>query len=206
MVIRIYVEGGAKNKALDSKCRKAFKKFIGKAGFADDMSMPRVFPCGSRNEAFSDFKTALSNKESDEYPILLIDSEAPIGGTENPWDFLKNKKRDNWKKPRGADDENVHFMVQCMESWFYADKTTLKKYFGKDFKESALSKIRKIEDIPKKAVFSGLKKATKDTQKGEYDKGSHSFGILELIDPEKVKKASPYAEKFFKVLERKTAL
>ncbi|MFA6448897.1 MAG: DUF4276 family protein [bacterium] len=202
MVIRIYVEGGADNKALDSKCRKAFSEFIEKAGFAG--KMPSISPCGSRNEALSDFKTALSNKEPDEYPILLVDSEAPIADTEKPWVFLK--KRDNWKKPRGAEDENTHFMVQCMESWFFADKAALKKYYGKDFKDKALSKQKNIEVISKKDVAGGLKKATKDTQKGEYDKGAHSFGILELIDPEKVKKASPYAARFFEVLELKTVL
>lgn len=201
MVIRIYVEGGAKNKAIDIKCRRAFSKFIERAGFAD--KMPRVLPCGSRNEAFDDFKTALSNKEPDEFPILLVDSEAPITDKEKPWAFLK--KRDNWTRPRGADGENTHFMVQLMESWFFADKANLKKYYGKGFKEKALSKNKTIEDIPKRDILSGLKKATKDTQKGKYDKGAHSFGILELIEPEKVKKASPYARRFFEVLELKTA-
>ena len=51
--------------------------------------------------------------------------------------------------------------------------------------------------------FTGLQRATKDCQKGEYDKGQHSFQILARIDPAKVRMASSiHAERFLQVLDR----
>jgi hypothetical protein len=48
-----------------------------------------------------------------------------------------------------------------------------------------------------------MKQATKDCQKGEYSKGQHSFQILALIDPAKVRAASPkHAGRLLDVLDR----
>jgi len=55
-------------------------------------------------------------------------------------------------------------------------------------------------DISKNDIYRGLSRATKETRKGEYRKGKHSFEILALIDPEKVILASPYAKYFLKAL------
>ena len=38
------------------------------------------------------------------------------------------------------------------------------------------------------------------TRKGRYDKGSHSFEIIAMIDPQKVTDASPYAKRFIETL------
>lgn len=200
MVIRIYVEGGGDNKALKTECRKAFSKFIENAGF--DGRMPRVSACGSRNEAYSDFRTAVANKESDEFPMLLVDSEDPVDAGANKWNYLKT--RDKWTKPKGTNEDSVHLMVQCMESWFLADKEKLEEYFGKDFKVRSLPKNKNIEQILKKDVYDGLNSASKSTQKGAYDKGSHSFSILETISLQRVRDVSPYANSFFETLDRKT--
>jgi hypothetical protein len=91
-------------------------------------------------------------------------------------------------------------MVQTMEAWFHADKECLKKYYGQYFTESALSARANLEDIPKSDLFDGLKRATRNCSKGEYSKGQHSFDILALIDPSKVRSASPHAERLLKAL------
>ena len=40
--------------------------------------MPAIKACGSRHAAYGDFKTALRTAAADEYPVLLVDSEAPV--------------------------------------------------------------------------------------------------------------------------------
>jgi hypothetical protein len=90
--------------------------------------------------------------------------------------------------------------VQTIEAWFHADKATLRQYYGGSFKESALNGRTNVEEILKADLFDGLKRATKDCQKGEYSKGQHSFQILARIDPSKVRAASPHAERLLTTL------
>lgn len=87
-------------------------------------------------------------------------------------------------------------MVQCMESWFFADKESIAEFFGQNFNRNALRQNPNIETITKDDLFRDLKSATCNTQKGEYRKGNHSFELLARIDPQKVLEASPYAERF----------
>jgi hypothetical protein len=93
-------------------------------------------------------------------------------------------------------------MVQAMEAWFHADKDALEAFYVRDFRKSALTQRADVEKISKKDLFDGLKRATKDCQKGEYSKGDHSFKILALVDPAKVRDASGYAERLLGHLDR----
>ena len=52
----IYVEGGGRG-ALRDACRQAFSAFLCKAGL--ESRMPRIYACGSRYDAYEDFKIAL---------------------------------------------------------------------------------------------------------------------------------------------------
>jgi hypothetical protein len=92
-------------------------------------------------------------------------------------------------------------MVQAMEAWFHADKDALGEYYGQGFRLAGLSQRPDVENIPKADLFAGLQRATKDCKKGEYSKGEHSFQILAQIDPAKVRAASPFADRFLRVLE-----
>lgn len=189
---KIYVEGGGDNKKTRSACRKGFISFVERAGLQG--KMPKVIPCGDRGNAYIKFKTAC---ELDEFAMLLLDAEGSITA-EQPWDHLS--KQDTWPRPEGATSEQCHLMVQVMESWFLADKKTLREYYRKGFNINALPKNPNIENIPKEDVIKGLNNATKNTQKGKYNKGSHSFEILARLDPEKVRRASQYADRFIKTL------
>ena len=112
--------------------------------------------------------------------------------------------RDTWAAPDGATDDNAHLMVQCMETWFLADRDCLEAFFGRGFNRKALPGHRNIEEIAKADVFEGLKNATRRCQpKGEYGKGSHSFEILSEIDPSKVLAASPHAKRLIDTLQAK---
>ncbi len=132
--------------------------------------------------------------------MLLVDSETPVVSPPNPWRHVEDRVGDRWARPAGATDNQIHFMAQAMESWFYADKELLREYYGQHFREAALSTRPNVEDIPKADLFDGLKRATRDCQKGEYSKGKHSFEILCAIDPAKVRAASPHAERLLAAL------
>jgi hypothetical protein len=88
-------------------------------------------------------------------------------------------------------------MVQCMEAWFLADAQALGKYYGKEFRESAIRLNPKVEEIPKKDVIEALKTATKETSKGPYHKTRHAPYLLRAISPALVKQASGHCRRLF---------
>lgn len=95
-------------------------------------------------------------------------------------------------------------MVECMEAWFIADMNSLAKYFGQNFNPNALPGNQQVETIAKLTVLKSLKDATRNcTSKGAYRKGKHSFELLGQINPSKVRKAAPYADRLLELLETK---
>ncbi len=198
MKVRIYVEGGGDSGALKTACRRGFADFFKK--FLPAGKLPSVVACGSRGQALKDFRTALKNSRG-EHIVLLVDAEDAVATGQEIWVHLK--QRDNWDPPPGANEENTHLMVQCMESWFLADPKALSDYFGQGFQSSALPKNLNIEAISKQDVFRALENSTRQTKtKGTYSKGGHSFTLLAMIDPAKVRGASPYAERLAVTLLR----
>jgi len=195
--VRIYVEGGFQG-STKSDCRSAFRSFLGKAIPPRSFS---VIASGSRNDAFEDFREALKRHPGD-YIILLVDSEQPV--TTGPWQHLKDRTGDNWLRPTKASEDQAHLMVQVMESWFLADKQVLTEYYGQGFLAGSLPGQPNIELVAKQDVFNALQHASRKTQKGEYHKTRHGFDLLELINPKRVRTASPHAERFLAVLERET--
>lgn len=197
--IKIYVEGGGDRKDLRERCREGFSKFLEKAGLRG--RMPAVVACGSRQSAYDRFCTAVSTAGRDDVPLLLVDSEDAVN--ESPWTHLRTCS--GWVCPSGADGQQVHLMVQIMESWFLADRSALANYFGSDFHDSALPANTRIEKIAKRKVFDSLRQATRDCGRDKvYDesaKGRHSFALLGKIDPQKVRAASPHAERLLNTLE-----
>jgi hypothetical protein len=147
------------------------------------------------------FRTSHENAGRDDFPILLVDSEAPVVEG-SPWEHVRLRPGDGWARPEGASDDQIHLMVQAMEAWFHADQDALRDYYGQCFRIAGLSQRQSIEQIPKADLLAGLKRATKDCLKGEYSKGAHSFQILAQIDPVRVGAASPFVERSLKVLDR----
>ncbi|GHU24468.1 hypothetical protein FACS1894172_12560 [Spirochaetia bacterium] len=209
--VYLFVEGGGNSNDLKTECRHGFSTFLEKAGLKG--KMPRIVACGGREQAFDRFITATKNGET---AILLIDSESAIAsdcqqgdsGAWKPWKHLKNRPGDNWEQPDNTSDNDCHLMVQCMESWFIADRETLKTFFGKGFNGSALPSTQSsVELIDKAQVYKSFAEATKNCEtKKPYGKGEHSFKILALIDPVKVITASPWADRFVKTAKAKMGI
>ncbi|MSV27675.1 MAG: DUF4276 family protein [Bryobacterales bacterium] len=202
--MKVYVEGGGDhNKDLASRCRKGFSDFSRKAGYKG--RMPRIVACGGRSGAYKDFCVSHKNAGTDDFPVLLVDSEAPVVEAD-PWEHVRLRAGDLWQRPDGVSQDQIHLMVQAMEAWFHADKESVGEYYGQGFRPKALSPPQDVESIPKVDLFDGMKRATKAcSKKGEYSKGDHSFEILGRIDPEKVRASSKHAERLFEVLDRKCA-
>jgi Domain of unknown function (DUF4276) len=146
---------------------------------------------GSGPTACSDFGRALGTHPH-AWNILLVDSDAPHRGglaeslcLQYGWD----------KSHRGS----IFWMVQMMESWFHADKDALENFYGSSFEKKFLKPNPKVEEIPKADLVKGLRKATKDTPKGDYfaNKTLHGQKLLSVIDPNKVQKAAPNCKRLF---------
>jgi len=200
--VKIYVEGGGRNKALRTKCRLGFNRFFYKAGL--EGRMPRIVASGNRQQAFDDFRRALRGAEEHDFIVLLVDSEISVAASAGPWQHLM--EFDKWTQPPGATDDQAHLMVQCMEAWFLADKECLAERFKQGFNLSALPARMDIEQIEKTDVLASLKKAGRDGLTGGYDKGRHSFDILARIDPNKVAMASPHAKRLLDTLRAKSGI
>jgi hypothetical protein len=199
VTVQIFVEGGAQGAAKNG-CRQAFRTFFEKVIPPGSF---RVFASGSRGDAFRDFCLALRRNRGN-YSVLLVDSEEAVIAP--PWQHLATRRGDEWRRPAGADDDQVHLMVQVMEAWFLADRQALTDYYGQGFRVGSLPGRQNIELISKPDVFKALQHASKDTKtKGEYHKTRHGYDLLELIDPALVRAASGHAERLFAVLLRAAA-
>ena len=199
MSVRIYVEGGGDRSITRSQCREGFAAFFQKvvrAGF-----QPKIIAAGSGQEAYDDFGTAL-RQQRDAFVVLLVDSEGPVNEFGKVWEHLKSQF--NWERPEGAAEDQAHLMVQCMEAWFLADPDALACFYSQGFLRNSLPKRGNVEEVPKRDVFGVLAHATRNTKtKGEYHKTHHGFTLLARVDPSKVCKAAPHADRLVSVIVKR---
>jgi hypothetical protein len=199
--VQVFVEGGGDQHYTLAACREGFASFFKKV--CPERHRPRIIACGSRGVAFDKFKTALRDAKAD-FVILLVDSEGPVDPGHSPWRHLKERTGDGWEQPEGAADDQAHLMVQCMESWFLADREALAAHYGQGFRPNALPSNPDIETIAKADVLRRLEDATRQTKtKGKYDKTRHGFALMALIDPKKVREASPHADRLCVILRER---
>ncbi len=206
MSVTVYAEGGGDRAQLKAQCRKGFQKLLDKAGFGG--RLPRVVACGSRNDAFRDFRIALRKRiehKEDEYPVLLVDSEDPVAGADrsdaNPsgaWRHLE--RRDRWTRPSDAADDQAQLMVTTMETWLLADRRTLIAYFPA-MNANALPPDGDLESRRKEDVSDTLRNATRSSSKGRYHKGHHSFDLLGEVQPKELEDRLPHFRRFVEMLD-----
>lgn len=177
----LYLEGaaiGADSKELKSRCREGFSKLLEKSGYKG--RMPRLHACGSRDATFDDFKTALAGKAAGDYVAMWIDSEEPLADPEAAWEHLG--RRDKWKKPAGATDDQVLFMTTCMETLIVADHAALADHYVK-LQTSALPSLVNLESRDRHDIQDKLVHATRNCTNA-YAKGKRSFEILSKLTPD----------------------
>jgi hypothetical protein len=187
------VEGASQNSDLHrTLCRKAFKEFFAAAGLGG--KLPRIIPCGGRQRAYDGFVTATRSPQTDGLPLLLADSETAVQKGDSVWEHLKTSSGDKWEKPKAAKQDQAYLMVQVMETWFLADRETLKSFFGEHFRARAIRSWPHLEEIPKQTVLDALNQATAACGRKRYAKGDLSFALFSEISPKKVEDACPGAK------------
>ena len=174
--LRVYFEG-------DKGLRPGFHRFLGEIVETARSQHCRFRLVDAKGTPIQDFRDALET-HGDAWNVLLLDWEDS--------DEDKNRR----SQLEGGDPGSVFWMVQIMEGWFLADIDALKALFKKRFNEGALGWNAKVEEIPKADVVERLKRLSG----GEYHKVNHGVKLLQLIDPEKVRKAAPNCERMFSVI------
>jgi len=189
--IKLYIEGGGDSKVQDVRFREGWSTFFENAGLQG--KMPATFRGGGRDQTFKAFCTAVRTRKENELPLLLVDSEEPIGEAQSEWQHLQN--RDCWEQPQGAGDDDAYLMIQCMESWFVADRAALQRFFHNCWRDNALPQWANPESVPKQGLLQALENATADCGRRKYSKGEAGFKLLKEIDPELVEEKCPGAKR-----------
>jgi hypothetical protein len=193
----IYIEGGGDSKELHTRCRKGFRKLLENCGFTG--YMPKLVACGGRDSAFDDFKIAHTNKSDSDYVAMLIDSEDPLDNLDI-WEHLK--RRDEWDKPLGSEDDQVLFMTTCMETWIVADRDALAKHYGSKLQKNALPLLNDLESRYRHDIQNDLFHATRNCSNA-YKKGKRSFDVLEKLSPDKLELYLPNFVRVKQILENR---
>ena len=182
--LRIYFEG-------DARLRPGFHKFLSQIVQTAMARQCRVDLIATGGTPAADFHAALT-AHPNAFNVLVLDSDGPID--DSLADLCLSKKLD----PKLQD--SVFWMVPVMESWFLADIRSLKTFYGNGFKENALTGNPSVEEILKVDVYSKLKRATKDTKRGEYHKTKHAPALLSAVDVRLVRAAAPNCERLFRIM------
>ncbi len=200
MTVELYVEGGGDTRFQQSALRKAFQALLSKACG----HFVNVTCCGGRAQAFRLFCGGL--KQHGNNALLLVDAEGPVLGDAR-WGHVARREGDRWQRPLSAEDDQLHLMVELMESWFLADRTELAQYFGQKFAAGKLPGMaEKVEVVAKADVETGLKRASHPSSRGQYDKGRHSAELLQRIDPDKLKNAAPSFSALLKAIDSRVSI
>lgn len=192
----LYVEGGGDhNSILMNDCRRAFAKLFQDAGIS---KKPNVRPKGGREQAFKAFRKEHTNGAN--HTWLLVDAEdlAPAlkpGDTADPWAHVK--ERDQWNKPSGATNEQLHLMNVTMETWLLCDRDALLKHFKGRLNVAKLPPDdASLETRTKESINKALDDAITRKSKERYDKGQDSFQALLNVRAMKLRRNLFWADRF----------
>ncbi len=195
--IKIFVEGGGDGKDGKAAIRNGMDGFLEEV--KEDARRKRIkwqlTACGGRDEAFKRFMNEIERSASD-FVVLLVDSEGPVRKPPR----LHLKERDHWDLS-GVSEDNIHLMIQMMETWIVSDVNALAEFYGNNFRQSVLPRAVNLEDTQKRDIETALASATRSTTKGEYKKIKHARKLLERLNPKVVGGRCPSCERLFNVLQ-----
>lgn len=191
--IRIYYEG-------DPRLREGFNEFLSDIRNSAREKRIKFNMIACKATPIRDFVLAVRTHR-DAMNFLLIDSDGPDNGS-----LISSKVKAHSHWDSGVDsmvrDDQLHFMVQVMESWLLADREMLQRYYGQKFITNRLrGDPNHVEQVRKDDVVLCLETATQNTIKGKYHKTRHAPELLMRIDVNKVRDAAPSCSRLFDSLE-----
>lgn len=213
--IVIYVEGGGDTAQQKAELRQGLDRLLGevKQAARDRRLGWKLVPSGGRAATYKAFMNAVAHGRAGTVHILLVDSEGPLTPEslpppDEPPAAREARERANAMvrrehlQRRGGwnladiSPEQIHLMVQCMETWLVADPDGLARYYGQGFHVRSLPIRRDLEEEPKAALHAKLAAATKETRSGAYSEANHAkikhaSRILSMISAEAVKLRCP---------------
>ncbi len=77
--------------------------------------------------------------------------------------------------------EQAGLMVQVMEAWFLVDRAATERYFGAGF-DAARLPTKVASAVSKGTIRQQFAAATRNSERGTYDKQAHSPDLLALVD------------------------
>ena len=198
--VTIYMEGGGNSTGEKKRLRAGMNGFLRelREKVRESRQQWRLVPCGGRQRAYETFNNARGHAGESEVIILLVDAEAPVTAP-TPVEHLRTRPGGGWDMD-GVDEDQVHLMVQTMETWIVADPEALAAYYGQDFRANALPTRRNLEEEDKTAIAAALDRATERTQKGRYHKIHHAAALLACIDPAKAQERCRHCKRLFDAL------
>ena len=189
--IAIIIEGGGEGQSR-KRLRLGMTEFLGE--IRDNCRKKdwyfNLAAYGSRNDAYKGF-VHFNNFEKFHIVVLLVDSEEEVEA-EHPHQHLT--QRDGWQFLEN-NKNNVHLMVQTMETWIVSDQDAMKKYYGNRYKTINLPV--ELEETSKPDISNWLDNATSKTQKGRYHKIKHASELLKKINPDEVRKRCKHCDSLF---------
>ena len=194
--IELYMEGGGGSGGSKQLLRVGMHQFLGKLrSAAREKGLElRVVCCGGRREAHS--KSAAARKRAVCHVLLLVDSETIVKG--DPREHLVAE--DDWRDLASVPVEDIHLMVQVMETWLVADEDALQRYYGQDLRREELPGEENLECVAKADIIAAFDRATRHTQRGKYQKVGHATKLLAMINAERVRARCWHCDRLFDVL------
>ena len=185
------IEGGSKgNESIE---KKGFSILFGKICPG---RRPRVKLAGGRGQAMRAF---LDELRMGNEVVLLIDAEGPCEHRTAHSFLVATADEHGVHEIAEARVEDVHLMVQVMESWFFADPVGVKSRVRGLTEETLASELRRrggnLELIPKRDAIRLFEEACGS----KYRKVSH-LEFIGQVDPAKVEAGSSFAAALFRRL------
>lgn len=198
MKLVVFVEGTAGD---PGALRKAFRQFLERLGFPG--SAIQIVAAGDGPAAHKAYEKFVSRSEDDRIVFLLIDSEQHKERDLPNWEFLSRTRK--LRKPKAAGVNSLGLMVQCMETWFLADRDAAIGYFRLGKGGDPLPRHAHPELVPKVRILDSFDKASHQSRRRRYQKGADALALLGLVDPNIVAERCPHAERFFNALRRSSS-
>jgi hypothetical protein len=208
--LKVYVEGGGDTVQGQARLRQAFGKFLENYFRRNGRfeNRPSFDPSGSREQTVAAYKNGLRDRPS-ERSMVLIDSEAPKDIATDSWAFLRelanssNPDKFQWThRPPSAREDDLHFMVQSMETWLVADLAALKKHYGPKYQTARVANLsnRRIEEMSPSQTVAAIKDGAGDCPNREYRKTVDGPAVLANAEPDRVAHRCPHAQQFLEAL------